>query len=672
MRAVPCSLSFLCGLLIPVCALAQPDTLWTARLIQAGSATASPVLYGATPLSDGSFAVVGVADPGSDRTDIIVARINAVGDVSWSRSLGVATANETATAVVQTSDGNLVVVGYGGYGATSNLLMIWGLSVNGDSLWTRSYGSSGATQGSSVQLLPDGNIVITGYRQGADLQHSDLWLLKCAPNGDTLWTRLHGAGGTDLGNRVLSTPNERLIVGGSSTSFGAGDYDVWLLITDSLGNPLSSVTAGTSATERCYGMASDGGVVWIAGRTAATGSVDNDAYLVKADTSAVVEWARSFTVGRTEEQFRGVVPLDSGGALCVGWAGANAATPKPWIADVTSDGTLHSRWIGEDFQQGQLYGLCSIPNGGFLLYGTVVEGGARKGYLIRMGSGSGISGTVTDAETQAPLTGVYVGVMGRVQHSVTDDQGQFRLLLVPDTYDLVVYGPCVTSDTIEGLTVWEDSVTWVELTAARPRCELLLTSINTIAYNRVETVEPLKIYNRGWGAMDFSVQAHALVPEGSWLSVNPGQGVVPPRDSVVVSVVISPSAPDDGAYDYYGLLDVHAHSCPDSMYWIPVLATVLDAPDRASRLPTETSLRAAYPNPFNAVTRLAYSLPRAAHVRLTVFDVTGREVRTLVDDRQEGGRHEVFFDGAGLPSGLYLVRMESGSFRAVRKLLLLK
>jgi hypothetical protein len=670
MRAVLCLLSFLGGLLLPVCALAQPDTLWTARLNQAGSATVSPILYGATPLSDGSFAMVGVADPGSERTDIFAARINAVGEVLWSRSLGAATASETATAVVQTSNGNLVAVGYGGVGVTSNLLMIWGLSTNGDSLWTRSYASAAATQANDVQLLPDGNIIVTGYRQGADLQHSDLWLLKCAPNGDTLWTRMHGGAGTDLGNAVRSGPDGRLMIAGSSTSFGTGDYDVWLLITDSLGHALSSVTAGTSATERCYGMASDGGVVWIAGRAAASGSVH--AYLVKADSSGTVEWAQSFTVGRVDEQFRGVAPLEIGGVLCVGWAGTSAAQPKPWIVDITSDGTMHSLWIGEDFQQGQLYGLCSIPSGGFLICGTVMEGGERKGYLIRMGSGGGIGGTVTDAETQAPLQGVNVGVAGRVQHSVTDAQGQFRLLLTPGTYDLIVYGPCVTSDTTEGLAVWEDSVTWVELTAARPLYEVRQTSINVVVYNRVETVEPLKIYNHGAGAMDFSVQAHALIPEGNWLWVNPGQGVVPPRDSVVVGVVISPSAPDDGAYDYYGLLDVHAHSCPDSGDSIPVLATVLDAPDRESRRPLETELRAAYPNPFNAVTRLAYSLPRAARVRLTVFDVTGREVRTLVDDWREGGYHELFFDGAGLPSGLYLLRMESGSYNAARKLLLLK
>ena len=669
MRAVLCFLSFLCGLVLPVRALAQPDTVWTARFNQVGSATASPVLYGATTLSDGSLAVVGVADPGSDRTDILAARINAGGGVMWSRALGAVAANETANAVVQTNDGNIVVVGYGGYGSTSNLLMIWGLSVNGDSLWTRSYASSGATQASDAQLLRDGNLMITGYRLGTDLLHSDLWLLKCAPNGDTLWTRLHGAGGTDLGSRVLSGPDGRLIIAGSSTSFGAGDYDAWLLITDSLGNQIRAATAGTAGTERCYGMGIGGAVVWLAGRAAVTGSVDNDGYLVKADTSGAVEWAQSFSEGRTEEQFRGVVPLSDGSALCVGWAGTNAATPKPWIANVSAAGTLHSLWIGENFQQGQLHGVCSIPNGGFLLYGTVVEGGARKGYLIRMGSGSGIGGTVSDVETQAPLAGVYVGLLSGTQRSLTDAQGQFRLLLPAGNYGLIIYGPCVTSDTATEVTVWQDSMTWVELAAARPRCELLLTSINTIVYNHVETVEPLKIYNRGWGAMDFSVQAHALSPEGDWLSVNPGQGVVPPRDSVVVSVIINPSEPDDEAY---GRLDVRAHSCPDSMYWIPVLVTVLDAPERAGRLPAETVLHAAYPNPFNAVTRLAYSLPRAANIRLTVFDVTGREVRTLVERMQEGGRHEVFFDGAGLPSGLYLVRMESGAFGAAQKLLLLK
>jgi len=672
MRAMLCLLSFLCGLLAPFDASAQPDTLWTTLFRDAGTGAVSPVFYGATSLTDGSFAAVGVADPAAYRTDILVARISSTGAVLWSRVMGDLNAQETANAVVQTAQGTIVVVGNGGFGTTPNLLLLWGLSIDGDSLWSRTYTGQGWTQGSDAQLLPDGNIIITGYRLGADGLHSDLWLLKCAPNGDTLWTRLHGAGGTDIGNRVLIAPNGKLIIGGSTQSWGAGDYDLWLLTADGSGQQITAATAGTSALERCYGMGIGGRIVWMAGRAANTGSADNDGYLAKADTSGEIEWGQSFTVGRTDEQFRGVAALRDSVALCVGWAGSSAASPKPWIAEVTSGGTLHSLWIGDGFQQGQLYGVLPIPNGGFLLYGTVMESNVRRGYLIRMGPGSGISGMVTDVETEEPLPGVRVGVRGSVQQSLTDAQGMFRLSLTAGAYDLVVFGPCVSSDTTLGVPVWEDSITWVELTAARPSYYVRQSSVNLVVYNHVQAGGPFVIYNVGAGEMSFSVRPYAQSPLGDWLSVNPGQGVVAPSDSMVIAVLVNASAPDDGVYDYYGLLDVHAHSCPDSTDSIPVLVTVLDAPAREGDLPAETALHAAYPNPFNALTRLAYSLPRAASVQLIVFDVTGREVRTLVEGVQEAGRHEVVFDGAGLAAGLYLVRMESGSYSAARKLLLLK
>jgi hypothetical protein len=300
-----------------------------------------------------------------------------------------------------------------------------------------------------------------------------------------------------------------------------------------------------------------------------------------------------------------------------------------------------------------------------------MEGGVRKGYLIRMGSEGGVSGIVTSVETHDPMPGVYIGVTSEAHYAITDAQGQFRLLLNAGTYDLVLYGPCVTSDTVESLTVWRDSLTWLELVAAQPDFEVRQTSINVVVHNRIETVWPLTIYNHGAGAMDFSVQAHAQIPEGGWLSVSPGQGVVPPTDSVVVSVLVNASTPDDGTYDYYGYIEVHAHSCPDSTRQIPVLVTVLDLPQRAG-LPMADALQPAYPNPFNALTRLSYSLAHAARIRLTVYDVTGRAVQTLVDGLQEGGRHEILFDGTRLASGVYLVRMESGTFAATTKLLLLK
>jgi hypothetical protein len=671
-RAMLCPLSLLGALLIPLCGLAQPDTLWTVFIRHAGSVTVGPVLYGAAPLSDGTMVVVGLADPLSEPTDALVARISGDGSILWCRTLGASASSDVANAVVQTSDRNLVVVGTGGTGATPNLVMLWGLSVDGDSLWVRSYASAGATEGSDAKLLPDGNILITGYRPAANQGNLDLWLLKCTPAGDTLWTRLFGGAGTDVGNAVVSGTDGRLMVAGSTTSVGAGDYDVWLLTTDSLGHQISSVTSGTSATERCADVASDGETVWIAGRQGPVASTTNDAYLVKADMSGAIEWAESYDIGRPDEQFCGVAPMAGGAALCVGWAAVSAATKKPWIAEVSSNGILNSRWVGNEFPQGQLYGVCAVPNGGFLIYGTIIELGARKGYVIRMGAGSGVRGTVSDLETQAPLADVRIGVPGRDQYAVTDAQGWFQLFLLPGVYDLKIYGPCVASDTIRGVTVEEDSVTSVELTAGRPIYHVQQTSINIEVRNRMQNVWPVLIDNLGAGVMDFSVQARALVPAESWLSVTPSQGIVPAFGSAVVNLLITPSAPDDGVYDYYGILDVHAHSCPDSTDAIPILATVLELCRQANGLPSHCELHAAFPNPFNATTRLSYSLPRAARVELDVFDLTGRKVRSLVEGKLAAGFHEIDFDGAGLASGLYLVRMESGDFAATRKLLLVK
>ena len=78
-----------------------------------------------------------------------------------------------------------------------------------------------------------------------------------------------------------------------------------------------------------------------------------------------------------------------------------------------------------------------------------------------------------------------------------------------------------------------------------------------------------------------------------------------------------------------------------------------------------------FPNPFNARTRIVYQLFTLQKVKITVYDVMGREVRVLVDQYQSRGVHEVEFDGSDLPSGIYFCRMEA--FRShVIKLLLIK
>ncbi|HPG39427.1 MAG TPA: T9SS type A sorting domain-containing protein [bacterium] len=79
-----------------------------------------------------------------------------------------------------------------------------------------------------------------------------------------------------------------------------------------------------------------------------------------------------------------------------------------------------------------------------------------------------------------------------------------------------------------------------------------------------------------------------------------------------------------------------------------------------------------YPNPFNPTTHISYYLPVNAQVALKVYDVTGKEIKTLVNEQQHAGNHSVQFTAADLPSGVYFYKLKAGSFHDTRKFLLLK
>ena len=89
-------------------------------------------------------------------------------------------------------------------------------------------------------------------------------------------------------------------------------------------------------------------------------------------------------------------------------------------------------------------------------------------------------------------------------------------------------------------------------------------------------------------------------------------------------------------------------------------------------LPGTFALDQNYPNPFNPVTTIQYTLGAASNVKLTVFDVLGRKVATLVDGTQPTGTYEVTFEATDLPSGLYLYRLETATHTFTRSMMLLK
>jgi hypothetical protein len=99
----------------------------------------------------------------------------------------------------------------------------------------------------------------------------------------------------------------------------------------------------------------------------------------------------------------------------------------------------------------------------------------------------------------------------------------------------------------------------------------------------------------------------------------------------------------------------------------------------ASEFPKEFLLEQNYPNPFNPVTVIKYTVggmrgegSGVSNVKLAVYDLLGREVSVLVNERKDAGVHEVKFEASGLSSGVYFYRIEAGSFVQTRKLMILR
>ena len=112
----------------------------------------------------------------------------------------------------------------------------------------------------------------------------------------------------------------------------------------------------------------------------------------------------------------------------------------------------------------------------------------------------------------------------------------------------------------------------------------------------------------------------------------------------------------------------------DIMYqeFHPPIIIWIGVSERRSDVPVKFGLEQNFPNPFNPSTTIRYELPRASVVRLTVYDMLGREVIVLVNERKNSGSYEVNFDGSGLASGVYVYRLQSEGFVQAKKLLLLK
>jgi hypothetical protein len=118
--------------------------------------------------------------------------------------------------------------------------------------------------------------------------------------------------------------------------------------------------------------------------------------------------------------------------------------------------------------------------------------------------------------------------------------------------------------------------------------------------------------------------------------------------------------------------DFHDHWNFGPKFPVKILSEPVTGVDERTNSPNDFKLYQNYPNPFNPSTKIQFAVTKSSKVLLRVYDVTGHEVSTLVNETKSSGEYEISFNAADLPSGIYFYNLSAGNFTETKKMLLLK
>ena len=246
---------------------------------------------------DGGFIIVGWTNSfGAGDYDVYLIRTDANGDTLWTKTYG-GTDYDWGYSIQQMEDGGFIIVGgTNSFGAGDYDVYLIRTDANGDTLWTKTYGGADREWGYSIQQTEDGGFIVAGFTRSFGAGGSDVYLIRTDANGDALWIKTYGGVNSDWGNSIQQTKDGGFIIVGGTNSFGAGDYDVYLIRTDANGDTLWTRTYGSADYDDCGAsvqQTKDGGFI-IVGGTRSFGAGDYDVYLIRTDANGDTLWTRTY------------------------------------------------------------------------------------------------------------------------------------------------------------------------------------------------------------------------------------------------------------------------------------------------------------------------------------------------------------------------------------------
>lgn len=270
-----------------VTGVADPD--WNYHSFENGQAV--------TQTSDGGYLFTGVreirfnppTDPGMppDRAplkkQLFVFKTDSLGNGKWGGHFGRGT-DATGRSILETPDGGFIVAGRTNTAAStySDAYVLKFGSSRGNLQWSCTYGGADADEAHEIHRTADGNFIVAGPTRSFGAGDFDVWLLKINGQGKILWQKTYGGPEADYAHSVQALPDGGCIIAGTTASFGGGDFDCWVLRLKANGNILWQKAYGGTKYDGAFSVRplKAGGFV-VAGRTRSYGAGGDDAMVMK-------------------------------------------------------------------------------------------------------------------------------------------------------------------------------------------------------------------------------------------------------------------------------------------------------------------------------------------------------------------------------------------------------
>ncbi len=309
-------------------------------------------------------------------------------DSLWSRMYG-GTEVDLCKSVHESADGGFILGGRTNFSPSDVDAWLVKTDVNGNAEWTRMLGGTLTEAANDVVIRSGGGYAMAGLTTSYGAGQEDVYFATYSAVGDPQAISYWGGASWDMANALVETTDGGFAIGGETRSFGAGESDFWLIKTDAAGEDQWTQTFGGYAAEVCYSVQqlADGGYA-LAGYTTSFGAGEADAWLVRTSSTGQMLWSRTFGWGTNDVAYDMIKTSDGGFALAGHTQSGGSGERDFYLVKTDGNGTLE--WVhtyGGAFDE-FCYSLQQTSDGGYILAGSTYSFGAGNDdvWLVRLSS----------------------------------------------------------------------------------------------------------------------------------------------------------------------------------------------------------------------------------------------------------------------------------------------